>query len=619
MVFSLWKEPAEFEVSDLTVHPKMIKSGQEVTVSAIVRNIGGEPGTKTVKFTIDGETKTKDITLKSKESENVTISLIKRRTGTYNVNFSGMSDNFTVYCPLEAITVTDLSISPSKVQPGQPVTISVKAVNTGGCKRSRKIELLIGETVEKTENVTLEPKENTTIHFTLRKTTCKKYTVSIGCLKKDKQTDHTFEVLLNPKPSKCQIEMEVDGKVLHYRKIQTWSEGPFYNVLENRTEFKSSLRNQFKETYDVQASNFGMKFLEDNHSTVFKCDILGKISESEEEYTATFLWFLNPQGLDFIEDSFDESKDSLTWIGEIDDIRTNIIIRLPKQDSNYREWGDPVGHCHGHVWWPKTQVSEENKVTVTRIVDGDTIEVKFPSGEENKVRMVGIDTPETFNETKPEEWEGIDNSQYIQEWGYKAKDYTSSNLLNREIRLQFDETAGRIGYYGRLLAYIIIDNTNFNLELVEKGYARAYTGDDCELYENFVKTEITTRKERKGIWNILENGTETQNIYISGFHPDAQGTPEREHLDDEYIIIKNGQSSPVDMSGWTLSDEADHVFTFPQGFKLNKNSEVTVYTGHGTNTDTELYWNSDTPIWNNSGDNAYLRTPDGSLIDRERW
>ncbi|KXA90733.1 hypothetical protein AKJ62_00070 [candidate division MSBL1 archaeon SCGC-AAA259D14] len=130
---------------------------------------------------------------------------------------------------------------------------------------------------------------------------------------------------------------------------------------------------------------------------------------------------------------------------------------------------------------------------------------------------------------------------------------------------------------------------------------------------------MTTRKERKGIWNILENGTETQNIYISGFHPDAQGTPEREHLDDEYIIIKNGQSSSVDMSGWTLSDEANHVFTFPQGFKLNKNFEVTVYTGHGTNTDTELYWSSDTPIWNNSGDNAYLRTPDGSLIDREKW
>ncbi|KXA90714.1 hypothetical protein AKJ62_00075 [candidate division MSBL1 archaeon SCGC-AAA259D14] len=322
LVFSLWKEPAEFEVSDLTVHPKMIKSGQEVTVSAIVRNIGGEPGTKTVKFTIDGETKTKDITLKSKESENVTISLTKRRTGTFNVNFSGMSDNFTVYCPLEAITVTDLSISPSKIQPGQPVTISVKAVNTGGCKRSRKIELLIDETVEKTENLTLEPKENTTIHFTVRKTTCKKYTVSIGCLKKDKQTDTTFEVLLNPKPSECQIEMEVDGKVLHYKKIQTWSEGSFYNVLENRTQFKSSSK-----------------------------------------------------------------------------------------------WGDPVGHCHGHVWWPKTKVSEENKVTVTRIVDGDTIEVKFPSGEENKVRMVGIDTPETFNETKPEEWEGIDNSQYIQEWG----------------------------------------------------------------------------------------------------------------------------------------------------------------------------------------------------------
>ena len=49
-------------------------------------------------------------------------------------------------------------------------------------------------------------------------------------------------------------------------------------------------------------------------------------------------------------------------------------------------------------------------------------------------------------------------------------------------------------------------------------------------------------------------------------------------------------------TGYTLSDEANHVYTFPDGFALNTGSTVTVHTGSGADTQNELYWRSGSPI-----------------------
>jgi PGF-CTERM protein len=55
--------------------------------------------------------------------------------------------------------------------------------------------------------------------------------------------------------------------------------------------------------------------------------------------------------LSFINNKFEESKEGLSWDGEVDGIPTSITIKLPPQESVYEAWEQPVGHCHGHVWW----------------------------------------------------------------------------------------------------------------------------------------------------------------------------------------------------------------------------------------------------------------------------
>jgi hypothetical protein len=80
------------------------------------------------------------------------------------------------------------------------------------------------------------------------------------------------------------------------------------------------------------------------------------------------------------------------------------------------------------------------------------------------------------------------------------------------------------------------------------------------------------------------------------------------------VQIRNPGGLPVTMTGWTLRDITNHVYTFPP-FTLAAGASVRVWTNSGKDTSTNLYWGSSAAIWNNTGDTAYLRNAQGTLID----
>jgi LysM repeat protein len=82
-------------------------------------------------------------------------------------------------------------------------------------------------------------------------------------------------------------------------------------------------------------------------------------------------------------------------------------------------------------------------------------------------------------------------------------------------------------------------------------------------------------------------------------------------LTGEQVILTN-LSGQVNMAGWTMTDGEGNQFTFPSLSLLSK-GEVTVHTGRGTNTATDLYWGQTEPRWA-TGKVAYLRDPGGKLI-----
>ena len=107
------------------------------------------------------------------------------------------------------------------------------------------------------------------------------------------------------------------------------------------------------------------------------------------------------------------------------------------------------------------------------------------------------------------------------------------------------------------------------------------------------------------------------NLVVSTIHANAEGD-DHNNLNDEYIELTNEGSSSIEMAGWTLSDEANHVYNFPSGFTLEPGDSVTIYTGSGSDSDSELYWGSGSAIWNNNGDTIIVTNDDGeTVIERE--
>lgn len=92
-------------------------------------------------------------------------------------------------------------------------------------------------------------------------------------------------------------------------------------------------------------------------------------------------------------------------------------------------------------------------------------------------------------------------------------------------------------------------------------------------------------------------------------------SPEKENLNDEWIEITNQGEEDISLEGWTLSDQQNHTYTFPE-FILLAGASVKVHTGSGEDAEEDLYINRSTPIWNNDGDVATLEDAEENIVAR---
>ena len=89
-------------------------------------------------------------------------------------------------------------------------------------------------------------------------------------------------------------------------------------------------------------------------------------------------------------------------------------------------------------------------------------------------------------------------------------------------------------------------------------------------------------------------------------------------LNHEWARVHNYSSRARTLTGWTIRDTSGHVYRFPT-FTLRAGYSVTLHTGRGTNTRTNLYWDADNYVWNNDGDKAILKNRAGTRIDTCSW
>lgn len=245
-----------------------------------------------------------------------------------------------------------------------------------------------------------------------------------------------------------------------------------------------------------------------------------------------------------------------------------------------------------------------DRVTVESVTDGDTVRVVFANGTVEKVRLVGINTPETGECLAGDATEALTALLIGQE-------FTMTTDVNDRDR------------YDRLLRYLWLDDgTLVNESLVADGFALARDyPPDSEYVVRLAAAQQRAEAAAIGLWASDACGPATgSGLQVTSIQFDAPGN-DHENLNGEWVEITNTGVTAESMTSWVLKDEsASHRYTFPAGFTLDPDSTVTVYTGCGTDTDTALYWCSDKgAVWNNSGDTAFLLDPTGNLVDKRSY
>lgn len=258
---------------------------------------------------------------------------------------------------------------------------------------------------------------------------------------------------------------------------------------------------------------------------------------------------------------------------------------------------------------------------VVKVVDGDTIDVNL-DGKTERIRFIGLNTPETVDPRKP-----------VECFGREASGKAGEIMAGQEVRLEADPSQGDRDKYGRLLRYVYLkDGTDVVLKLISDGYGYEYTYDlPYKNQDQYNKAEAEAREGGRGLWapGVCVEETEkpepaaipTAPAAGSGeftitniFYDGVEGRTEP----DEYVEIKN-TGGPANLKDYTLSDESGKTFTFPD-FTLAGGQSVKVFTGCGTNTASALYWCfTSSAIWNNSGDTATLKAPGGGVGDNYNY
>jgi micrococcal nuclease len=125
---------------------------------------------------------------------------------------------------------------------------------------------------------------------------------------------------------------------------------------------------------------------------------------------------------------------------------------------------------------------------VTRVIDGDTL--LLSNGE--RVRLIGVDTPELHHPLKP-----------VQYFAEEAFQFTRTMAEGKEVRLEYDWR--RRDRYGRLLAYVYLeDGTFLNAEIIRQGYGFAFTKYPFRYMAQFRQYQREARENGRGLWKRRE-------------------------------------------------------------------------------------------------------------------
>ncbi len=140
----------------------------------------------------------------------------------------------------------------------------------------------------------------------------------------------------------------------------------------------------------------------------------------------------------------------------------------------------------------KHQVKSSGYLLVTKVVDGDTFWADNDTDGGVKIRLIGVDAPESKNVFKKK----------IGYYGIEAKAYLTKLLKGKQVKLEYD--VDRTDQYGRTLAYVYLEDGTFvNADLMKNGYAMVMTiPPNVKFADEFVQLQQQARENNRGLWGV---------------------------------------------------------------------------------------------------------------------
>ncbi len=203
--------------------------------------------------------------------------------------------------------------------------------------------------------------------------------------------------------------------------------------------------------------------------------------------------------------------------------------------------------------------------TVVHVVDGDTLDVDL-AGTVERVRLIGIDTPETVKPNSP-----------VECFGREASAFAKQLLDGQAVSIEADPSQDTRDRYGRLLAFIWLDDGRLsNLELVAGGYAYEYTYDQPYAYQQqFKQAQQDAQAAQRGLWSpatcagvhgpvgaAISAPTSSSGVSHTSVDcapkPDPASAPNAPIMivavdkRAELVRLKNVGSASINLAGWTM-------------------------------------------------------------------
>jgi micrococcal nuclease len=133
---------------------------------------------------------------------------------------------------------------------------------------------------------------------------------------------------------------------------------------------------------------------------------------------------------------------------------------------------------------------------VVAVYDGDSLKVRLADGSEQRVRLIGVDTPEL-----------TDSREEVALWAHLARRFSFYYLYGKKVRLGYDQT--RLDKYGRTLAYVWTEAEKlYNEFIIRRGFGYAYFAFPfrSDYQKLFREAQLEARREKRGFWQESEPG-----------------------------------------------------------------------------------------------------------------